>query len=260
MFGSVVSTIMSKKQTILHSFFQPKVKDFVLSSEPLHVKSWSYLKSSNKRNVNNNLDISPGNVISLLSSDEEEDDENDENKNIQEEINPANSSAKGLNIKSEDTNQVSSVGECSFNSLEDKSDEFVSTTDFLDVVLQEDGSFDTEKNALPEDPTDYKLSNFSSMIDWVLNDQSNLHLFNEDDWNVIENFKSLSGKNSFCFVNLQNYINISSVPSQRLYVRLYVRKHRWIRSSKISYPELGADLKLFFDELVHKRLLLPCNN
>lgn len=67
---------MSKKQSIINSFFQPKAKDYVLSSKPLHVKPWSYLKNSNnKRSVNNNVDISSSDVISLLSSDE--DDEND---------------------------------------------------------------------------------------------------------------------------------------------------------------------------------------
>lgn len=110
------------------------------------------------------------------------------------------------------------------------------------VIEEDEGSFDKEKKALSQETTDYKLSNFLSMINWVLNDHSNHHLFNEDDWTVIDNFKSMS------------------VLSQRLYVRLYVRKHRWIRSSKISYPELGDDMKTICDELVEKLLLVPCKN
>lgn len=41
---------------------------------------------------------------------------------------------------------------------------------------------------------DYRLSNFRAMIDHVLNDTSNQHLFNEHDWLTIEKFTSLSGK------------------------------------------------------------------
>lgn len=233
---------MSKKQSKIKTFFQPKAKNFILSSKPLHIKSWSCLKSS-KGNVNNNLDISSSTVISLLSSDEEDNNITEEKENIEEENNPNPLLNCPTNDEFEmkESSQVSPPSESSHNSLHDKSVELAYITEFLDVVIQEDaGSFDTEKKELSEESTDYKLNNFSSMIDWVLNDESNYHLFNEDDWTVINNFKSMS------------------VRSQRLYVRLYVRKHRWIRSSKISYPELGDDMKEICDELVQKRLLLPC--
>lgn len=186
---------MSKKQAIINKFFQPKAKDFVLSSELLRIKPRSFLRT---KNDNNNSKTSSNNiVISLLSSDEDD----EMTSGIEE-----TSDNLSMKVKNEETNQVSSSAETLLNN---KSDELVAAADFLDVVLQEQkDSFDMNKNdrnSSLEEFTDYKLSNFSSMIDWVLNDESNYHLFNEDDWNVIENFKSMSGKIFLMLID-QNYI------------------------------------------------------
>lgn len=187
---------MSKKQAIINTFFQPKAKDFVLASEPLRIKQRSFLRTRINRNVNNNLNKSSSNiVISLLSSDED-----DETTSVNETIadNQNNPSDNSRTTENDDTNRV-----CSSVDTSMKSDELIATAEFLDVVLQEEnGSFDTKKNPLLEEFTDYKLSNFSSMVNWVINDDSNYHLFNEDDWTIIENFKSMSGKRSEK-VNLQ---------------------------------------------------------
>ena len=44
--------------------------------------------------------------------------------------------------------------------------------------------------------------------------------------------------------------------SQKLYVRLYGRVHRWHRKSKIAYPEINGDLTSCFKELQQHDLLL----
>lgn len=187
---------MSKKQAVINKFFKPKAKDYVLSSELLRLKPNSKLCFRNK-NINNNS-VKPFNsnvVISLLSSDEDDEMTSDNEKTSDSHNHTTELAVK---LENEETSQVStSVA----SSVDDRSDEFVATAPFLDVVLEvQNGSFDTTNNPLLEeitdykDITDYKLNNFSSMIDWVLNDESNCHLFDEDDWQVIENFKSMSGR------------------------------------------------------------------
>ena len=38
-------------------------------------------------------------------------------------------------------------------------------------------------------------------------------------------------------------------------MRLYLRKHRWIRVDKLSYPEISCDLSPSIEELVRRNLL-----
>lgn len=182
----------AKKQAIINKFFQPKTKDFVLSSEPLRIKPQNFLRTRNNRNVNNNLNESSSSVvISLLSSDEDDDaTSNNEETSANSNKETVNKTNIELKIHNEYTIKASSSADSSF-----KSDDYVATAEFLDVVLQEEnGPFEMKKNSLPGEFTDYKLSSFTSMIDWVLNDESNFHLINEDDWTIIENFKSMSGR------------------------------------------------------------------
>lgn len=195
---------MSKKQAIINKFFQPKAKDYVLSSEPLRIKPRSFQGVRNIQNVR-----TTSAVISLLSSDEE-----DEVTSVNKEnVNDSNASSEKTqsNLANQTVNETlnevstSTIDVASTEiSLTDKSEDSVVTSDFVDVVLQvENGS--NEKMGDPaskEQFTDYKLSSFLSMIDWVLNDESNYHLFNEDDWTVIENFKSMSGTMEFMQENL----------------------------------------------------------
>jgi hypothetical protein len=45
-------------------------------------------------------------------------------------------------------------------------------------------------------------------------------------------------------------------PYQQLYVRLFLRKHHWIRISKISYPDIASDLSLVIRGLCEKKFLV----
>ncbi len=42
---------------------------------------------------------------------------------------------------------------------------------------------------------------------------------------------------------------------QQLYVRLFLRKHHWIRVSKISYEDIATDLVPILDSLHQRKLL-----
>ena len=44
-------------------------------------------------------------------------------------------------------------------------------------------------------------------------------------------------------------------PAQQLYVRLFQRKHAWIRASKLDYPKIAADLTPVIAELQSVQLL-----
>ena len=47
-----------------------------------------------------------------------------------------------------------------------------------------------------------------------------------------------------------------SEPQQQLYVRLFLRKHHWIRASKLSYKDIAADLQHVIDGLVAMKFLM----
>ena len=46
------------------------------------------------------------------------------------------------------------------------------------------------------------------------------------------------------------------VPCQQLYVRLFLRKHHWHRSSKLSYSEIAGNLSPILSELCRQGLLI----
>ena len=131
-------------------------------------------------------------------------------------------------------------------------------SEFLDVLVDETGgeredelrhaiavsSTGASDEAVNSSENDYKLTNFRSMIDFVLNDTSHSHLLNAQDWEIIENITSLS------------------VSAQRLFIRLYLRKHNWIRSSHINYPEVADPdrLKQLLRDLVQNKILVHCES
>ena len=45
-------------------------------------------------------------------------------------------------------------------------------------------------------------------------------------------------------------------PEQQLFVRLFLRKHDWIREAKLSYEDIASDLSPIVQSLVDKRFLL----
>ena len=45
-------------------------------------------------------------------------------------------------------------------------------------------------------------------------------------------------------------------PQQQLYVRLFLRKHHWIRASKLSYKDIADNLRPVIDSLVVTKFLV----
>lgn len=48
---------------------------------------------------------------------------------------------------------------------------------------------------------------------------------------------------------MREFVVFIAETARRLYVRLFLRKHRWLRREKVSYPLIAADLKESLDEL-----------
>ncbi len=47
-----------------------------------------------------------------------------------------------------------------------------------------------------------------------------------------------------------------SEPQQKLYVRLFLRKHQWIRVEKLSYEDIATDLTPIVSGLIEAGLLI----
>ena len=128
-------------------------------------------------------------------------------------------------------------------------------SDFLDVLLDEDGDSEGEHrlrqsiertressgDSLDSD-SDYRLTSFRNIIDFAVGASEFAHLLDTRDWEIIESVTSLP------------------LVAQRLFVRLYLRKHHWIRSSSMNYPDVaGPDaMPQLLQLLVQRKLLIPC--
>ncbi|GIY56152.1 hypothetical protein CEXT_135381 [Caerostris extrusa] len=106
-------------------------------------------------------------------------------------------------------------------------------------LLEEDDVFselsdnnEVEKQSSPKSRTPYYIANFKQILDTVLNQSDNQILFNDKDMKSVEAFKA------------------SSDAAQKLYVRLFQRKYKWLRINKINYPDITQDPQNILEELV----------
>ncbi|GIY12663.1 hypothetical protein CDAR_484501 [Caerostris darwini] len=106
-------------------------------------------------------------------------------------------------------------------------------------LLEEDDVFselsdnnEVEKQSSPKNHTPYYIANFKQILDTVLNQSDNQILFNDEDMKSVEAFKA------------------SSDAAQKLYVRLFQRKYKWLRINKINYPDITQDPQNTLEELV----------
>ncbi|XP_071794297.1 fanconi-associated nuclease 1-like [Asterias amurensis] len=77
----------------------------------------------------------------------------------------------------------------------------------------------------------YFLVNFKLILKTVLGIEDDRSLFNDQDMLFVESFRQLSA------------------PAQQLYVRLFQRKHAWLRVAKLDYQRIAEDLSPVVDEL-----------
>ncbi|KAJ8002558.1 hypothetical protein DPEC_G00160150 [Dallia pectoralis] len=96
----------------------------------------------------------------------------------------------------------------------------------------ESGTTDSGTPWLP-----YYLRNFLTVLEAVLENEDDRMLFNPEDLAAIHAFKGLS------------------VPGQKLYVRLFQRKLKWLQVNKLVYPEISPELGPVTQELVENGFL-----
>uniref|UniRef100_A0A672ITV5 Fanconi-associated nuclease n=1 Tax=Salarias fasciatus TaxID=181472 RepID=A0A672ITV5_SALFA len=83
----------------------------------------------------------------------------------------------------------------------------------------------------------YYLRNFRTVLQAVLDNEDDRELFNEDDMAFIYAFEKLS------------------VMGQKLYVRLFQRKLKWLQVNKLDYAEISSDLGPTAQELIQGSFL-----
>eukprot|EP00057_Strongylocentrotus_purpuratus_P007947 XP_011662421.1 PREDICTED: fanconi-associated nuclease 1 isoform X2 [Strongylocentrotus purpuratus] len=88
----------------------------------------------------------------------------------------------------------------------------------------------------PREP--YYIVNFKLILNAVLKNEFDSHLFDEEDHAQVSKFNSLSS------------------PAQQLYVRLFQRKFTWFRTAKVEYPRIALNLKPLFTEMIDAGLLI----
>ncbi|KAK7891029.1 hypothetical protein WMY93_022992 [Mugilogobius chulae] len=88
----------------------------------------------------------------------------------------------------------------------------------------------------------YYLQNFLTVLQAVLENEDDRILFNDEDMSLIHAFEKLS------------------VMGQKLYVRLFQRKLKWLQVSKLDYEEIRSDLAPVAQELVQQRFLQSEND
>ncbi|XP_061679381.1 fanconi-associated nuclease 1 [Syngnathoides biaculeatus] len=83
----------------------------------------------------------------------------------------------------------------------------------------------------------YYLRNFQTVLQAVLENEDDRALFDQDDLMLVQTFEKLS------------------LMGQKLYVRLFQRKLKWLQVDKLNYEEISSDLGLVTRELVQGGLL-----
>ncbi|XP_077424278.1 fanconi-associated nuclease 1 isoform X2 [Vanacampus margaritifer] len=110
------------------------------------------------------------------------------------------------------------------------------------VSVAEKSNSDQRDNTSPPQRLPYYLRNFQTVLRAVLENEDDRALFNEDDMTIVQAFQKLS------------------VMGQKLYVRLFQRKLKWLQVEKLDYEEICSDLRPVAQELVQGGLLQTEND
>lgn len=84
----------------------------------------------------------------------------------------------------------------------------------------------------------YYSANFKAVLSSVLESSHERQAIGEDSLETVHKFLALTE------------------PQQQLYVRLFLRKHQWLRLAKLSYDRIAADLSPIATNLVQEGFLL----
>nr|XP_061813302.1 fanconi-associated nuclease 1-like [Nerophis lumbriciformis] len=108
-------------------------------------------------------------------------------------------------------------------------------------VFEKSNSEQTDDTSPPQ-KLPYYLRNFQTVLQAVLENEDDRALFNQDDMMLVQAFEKLS------------------VKGQKLYVRLFQRKLKWLQVDKLDYEEISSDLGPVAQELVQTGLLQTEND
>ena len=136
-----------------------------------------------------------------------------------------------------------------------KSEKKSSSSKPIDATsVRKELSFNDSPTKLNQSPTKLNLTNkkeltyseinrknFKAILKNVIDDPMNKSLFNEDDWNAISIYTSLSND------------------SQSLFVRLFLRKNAWIKRASIKYEDFMSNVDELIDELIKSKFLIDTN-
>ncbi|XP_061532096.1 fanconi-associated nuclease 1 [Phycodurus eques] len=131
--------------------------------------------------------------------------------------------------------EVPSPAGCEPLSSSDKSSQ--TSSDLQAVRVAEKSIRDQTGDTSPPQRLPYYLRNFQTVLQAVLENEDDRALFNQDDMMLVHTFEKLS------------------VMGQKLYVRLFQRKLKWLQADKLDYEEICSDLGPVTQELAQGGLL-----
>ena len=101
----------------------------------------------------------------------------------------------------------------------------------------------------------YYAENLKFILNSVLSkDSVDKNALKENEVSNIEKFKQLEGKVKIWFVS-NKAIYYCAETAQQLFIRLFLRKHQWILTSRIKYPKIASNLKPILAVLVQSGFL-----
>ncbi|KAM7396874.1 hypothetical protein PAMP_019880 [Pampus punctatissimus] len=115
-------------------------------------------------------------------------------------------------------------------------------SDLLTESGVEKTNSDQAVESSPPQRLPYYLRNFQTVLQAVLENEDDRELFNQDDMSLVHAFEKLS------------------VMGQKLYVRLFQRKLKWLQVNKLDYEEICSDLGPIAQELVQAGFLQTEND
>ncbi|KAJ4937878.1 hypothetical protein JOQ06_002508 [Pogonophryne albipinna] len=122
-------------------------------------------------------------------------------------------------------------------------DPLLTSEETNDAAIKSDTQSESITESIPSDQAvdplrlPYYLRNFLTVLQAVLENEDDRSLFNQDDMSLIHAFKKLSAM------------------GQKLYVRLFQRKLKWLQVNKLDYEEICSDLGPVAQELVQAGFL-----
>ncbi|XP_061891314.1 fanconi-associated nuclease 1 isoform X2 [Entelurus aequoreus] len=134
------------------------------------------------------------------------------------------------------TTEEPSAPDCNLLSDSDQSSSHV-VRDLQAISGAEKNNNNQTVDTSPTQRLPYYLRNFQTVLQAVLQNEDDSRLFNQEDMTLVQAFEKLS------------------VMGQKLYVRLFQRKLKWLQVDKLDYGEICSNLEPVAHELVQGGLL-----